>query len=116
MQIDSDAGTVVHSDAFLYYENVENDHLLGVGESCEEAMVAYKRARETADYIIQAHDPKVLERYPNGRIGYLSNLAPLTTACNRRWCALWEVMCLHYRTRSLRVVTPIGFTNRAIGV
>ena len=33
VEIESDAGTVLTSDAYFYYENVENDHYLGVGES-----------------------------------------------------------------------------------
>ncbi len=68
VQIESNAGTVVASDSFFYYENVENDHYLGVGESYEEAMDTYAKTRAIADHIIPLHDPKVLERYPSGRI------------------------------------------------
>jgi glyoxylase-like metal-dependent hydrolase (beta-lactamase superfamily II) len=68
VQIDSTAGVVIASDAFFYYENVENDHYLGVGESFSEAMATYARTRRDADHIIPLHDPKVLDRYPGGKI------------------------------------------------
>lgn len=68
VQIESNAGTVLTSDAYFYYENVENDHYLGVGESFAEAMTCYARTREVADHIIPIHDPKVLDRYPDGKI------------------------------------------------
>ena len=45
VEIDSTAGTVVASDAFFYYENVENNHYLGVGESYDQAMETYEKAR-----------------------------------------------------------------------
>jgi hypothetical protein len=31
-------------------------------------MTCYKRTRELADHIIPIHDPKVADRYPNGKI------------------------------------------------
>jgi glyoxylase-like metal-dependent hydrolase (beta-lactamase superfamily II) len=68
VQIESADGPVVASDAFFYYENVENDHYLGVGESYEEAMDTYARTRRVAKHIIPMHDPKVLDRYPGGVI------------------------------------------------
>ena len=68
VEIDSTAGTVVASDAFFYYENVENNHYLGVGESYDQAMETYEKARERADHLIPMHDPKVLDRYPGGVI------------------------------------------------
>lgn len=68
VEIDSTAGTVIASDACFYYENVENNHYLGVGESYDQAMETYEKIRQRADHIIPMHDPKVLERYPGGRI------------------------------------------------
>ena len=66
VEIDSSAGTVIASDAFFYYENVENNHYLGVGESYDQAMETYEKARQRADHLIPMHDPKVLDRYPGG--------------------------------------------------
>lgn len=68
VEIDIADGPVIVSDSFFYYENVENDHYLGVGESYEEAMETYARVRATARHIVPLHDPKVLDRYPSGRI------------------------------------------------
>lgn len=68
VEIDSTAGTVIASDAFFYYENVENNHYLGVGESYEEAMTVYERVRRTANHIIPMQDPKIWDRYPDGKI------------------------------------------------
>ena len=68
VEIDSTAGTVIASDAFFYYENVENNHYLGVGESYDQAMETYEKVRQRADHIIPMHDPKVLDRYPGGKI------------------------------------------------
>ena len=67
-KIDSTAGRVIASDACFYYENVENNHYLGVGESYDQAMETYEKTRQRADHLIPMHDPKVLDRYPGGVI------------------------------------------------
>lgn len=69
VQIETASGPAIASDSFFYYENVENDHYLGVGESFEEAMETYAKTRRIAKHIIPLHDPKVLDRYPGGKVG-----------------------------------------------
>jgi hypothetical protein len=66
VEVDSSAGTVVASDAFFYYENVEDGRLLGINESMYEAIACYARTRKVADHIIPLYDPKVFDRYPDG--------------------------------------------------
>ena len=67
VEIDTAAGTVVVSDAFFYYENVEQNRLLGINENMYEALTAYERARK-ADHRVPLYDPKVFDRYPGGVI------------------------------------------------
>jgi hypothetical protein len=55
------------SDAFLYYEEVEDNRLLGINENVYEPLAAHKRTRWAADHI-PLYDPKVFERYPGGVI------------------------------------------------
>lgn len=66
VEIDSTAGTVVTSDAFFYYENVEDNRLLGINESMYEALACYERTRRVAAHIVPLYDPKVFDRYPDG--------------------------------------------------
>jgi hypothetical protein len=66
VEIDSTAGTVVASDAFFHYENVEDDRLLGINESMYEALACYERTRRVADHVVPLYDPKVFDRYPGG--------------------------------------------------
>jgi hypothetical protein len=66
VEIDSTAGTVVASDAFFYYENVEDDRLLGINENMYEGLACYERTRRVADHIVPLYDPKVCGRYPGG--------------------------------------------------
>ncbi len=66
VEIDSTDGTVVVSDSFFYYENVEDNRILGINENMYEALTAYDRARRTANHLVPLYDPKVFERYPNG--------------------------------------------------
>jgi hypothetical protein len=68
VEIDSTAGTVVASDAFFYYENVEDDRLLGINENMYEGLACYERTRRVADHIVPLYDPKVFDRYPGGVI------------------------------------------------
>ncbi len=67
VEVDTSAGTVVISDAFFYYENVEENRILGINESMYEALACYERARK-ADHRLPLYDPKVFERYPDGVI------------------------------------------------
>ncbi len=67
IDVDSTRGRVVISDAFFTYRNVETGPILGINESMEEAMVAYRRAR-LADHLFPLYDPEVFERHPGGVI------------------------------------------------
>jgi hypothetical protein len=66
VEVDSTEGLVVISDSFFYYENVEDNRILGINENMYEALGAYERARRTADHLVPLYDPKVFDRYPNG--------------------------------------------------
>jgi hypothetical protein len=66
VEVDSSAGTVVLSDSFFYYENVEGDRLLGINEDMYEGIACYERARRVADHLVPLYDPKVFDRYPHG--------------------------------------------------
>ncbi len=66
IKIESSAGTVVTSDSFFYFENIEDRYPIGIMESMEEALEAYDRIKKESDLIIPLYDPKVYERYPNG--------------------------------------------------
>lgn len=66
VEVDSSAGSVVFSDSFFYYENVEDDRLLGINENMYEGIACYERTRRVADHIVPLYDPKVFDRYPGG--------------------------------------------------
>lgn len=68
IELDSTAGTVVASDAFFYYENVEDNRVLGINENMYEGLACYERTRRVADHIVPLYDPKVFDRYPGGVI------------------------------------------------
>ncbi|MEH1122937.1 hypothetical protein [Micromonospora sp. CPCC 206061] len=68
VEADSAAGTVVASDAFFYYENVEDGRMLGINENMYEGLACYERTRRVADHIVPLYDPKVFDRYPDGVI------------------------------------------------
>lgn len=73
VEVDTAVGPVAISDTFFYYENVEDDRPLGIGESLEEALVVYHRVRRTARHTVPLYDPKVFERYPRGVITGTAN-------------------------------------------
>ena len=66
VEIDSSAGTVVASDAFFSYGNVEGGRLLGINESMEETLAANRRTLAVADHIVPLYEPAVFDRYPDG--------------------------------------------------
>jgi hypothetical protein len=68
VEIDSNAGVVVASDAFFYYENVEDGRPLGISENMYEGIAAYERTRTVADHIVPLYDPRVFDRYADGII------------------------------------------------
>lgn len=68
VKIESTAGSVIASDSFFYYENVEERWPIGINESMYEALDAYERVAEEADIVIPLYDPRVYERHPSGRV------------------------------------------------
>lgn len=68
VEIDTDAGVVVASDAFFCYANVEQNRMLGISESMAEGLAAYARARRVADHLLPLYDPAVFDRYLGGVI------------------------------------------------
>jgi glyoxylase-like metal-dependent hydrolase (beta-lactamase superfamily II) len=66
VEVDTPHGVVVISDAFFYYENIENERMLGIAENIYELMVAYARAQRVAKHLVPLYDPKVFQRYPQG--------------------------------------------------
>lgn len=68
IEIDTLGGTVIASDAYFHYANVEGNRILGINENMYEALATYERARRDADHLVPLYDPAVFERYPGGRI------------------------------------------------
>ena len=66
--IDTEKGTVIISDCFFKYGNVEKGRYLGVMESMMEADATWARIRKEADIIASIYDPEVFARHPNGII------------------------------------------------
>ena len=66
VKADTNSGTVIASDSFFYFENVEEMWPIGINESMDEALTCYHRVKKEADLIIPLYDPKVYERYPGG--------------------------------------------------
>lgn len=62
-------GTVVFGGDTIYmYENIEQNRPIGWADP-DECLRAMERIRREADVIIPGHDPRILERYPDGVIG-----------------------------------------------
>lgn len=66
--IDSPKGTVIVSDCFFTYNNLEKREPLGIQESMQECFAAYEWINKTADIAIPLYDPEVLQRYPKGKV------------------------------------------------
>jgi len=64
--IDTDKGTVILTDAFFKYGNIESGRYLGVMESMMEADVTWARIRKEADLFASIYDPEVFTRHPDG--------------------------------------------------
>ena len=71
VEIDSTDGTVIITDAFFYYRNLEEDHPIGVCENIYEALAAHRRVRQVADHPVPLYDPLVFEKYSDGLIAPL---------------------------------------------
>ena len=64
--IDTDKGTIILTDAFFKYGNIENGRYLGVMESMIEADATWARIRKEADVVASIYDPEVFKRHPGG--------------------------------------------------
>jgi glyoxylase-like metal-dependent hydrolase (beta-lactamase superfamily II) len=64
--IDTAKGTVIITDSFFKYGNIESGRYLGVMESMMEADAAWARIRREADIYASIYDPEVFQRHPNG--------------------------------------------------
>jgi glyoxylase-like metal-dependent hydrolase (beta-lactamase superfamily II) len=66
--IDTPRGTVVASDSFFNYENVEENAPLGIAESLEECVETYNKIRKAGTILLPLYDPDVFKRHPSGKI------------------------------------------------
>jgi glyoxylase-like metal-dependent hydrolase (beta-lactamase superfamily II) len=64
--VDTNKGTVIITDSFFKYGNIESGRYLGVMESMMEADVTWKRIRTEADIFASIYDPEVFARHPGG--------------------------------------------------
>lgn len=60
--IETAKGSVVVSDCFFKYRNVEDRIPLGIMESLEECMIAYKRISRQGSHLLPLYDPLVTTR------------------------------------------------------
>ena len=67
--IDTHSGTLIVTDCFFKYGNVENSRYLGVMESMMEADATWKRLRREGEVLASIYDPEVFRRFPGGVIG-----------------------------------------------
>jgi glyoxylase-like metal-dependent hydrolase (beta-lactamase superfamily II) len=72
VEIETERGLVLYSDAFFRYENLEKNAPIGVCESMEEAYRTYERVRKSGAIVLPMLDPEVLVRYPGGRVSNAS--------------------------------------------
>lgn len=66
--IETSKGTVVITDSFFKYGNIEEGHYLGVMESMMEADCTWARIRREAKIFASIYDPEVFHRHPSGVI------------------------------------------------
>jgi hypothetical protein len=66
--VDTPRGSVVASDSFFNYENVEQNAPLGIAESLEECIHSYAKIRKAGSILLPLYDPDVLKRYPSAKI------------------------------------------------
>jgi glyoxylase-like metal-dependent hydrolase (beta-lactamase superfamily II) len=66
--IDTAKGTVIVTDCFFKYGNIEAGRYLGVMESMMEADATWSRIRKQADICASIYDPEVFVRFPGGLI------------------------------------------------
>jgi glyoxylase-like metal-dependent hydrolase (beta-lactamase superfamily II) len=66
IKINSSEGTIIASDSFFYFENIESNWPIGINESIEESLIAYEKIKKEVDLLIPLYDPRVFERYTDG--------------------------------------------------
>lgn len=64
--IETEKGTVLITDSFFKYGNIEQGFYLGVMESMMEADATWARIRKEGQIIASIYDPEVFRRYPGG--------------------------------------------------
>jgi glyoxylase-like metal-dependent hydrolase (beta-lactamase superfamily II) len=64
--IETEKGTVLITDCFFKYGNIEEGYYLGVMESMMEADAAWARIRKEGSIVASIYDPEVFRRYPGG--------------------------------------------------
>ena len=64
--IETEKGTVILTDCFFKYGNLEEGHYLGVMESKMEADATWARNRREAKIWATIYDPEVIRRHPDG--------------------------------------------------
>jgi glyoxylase-like metal-dependent hydrolase (beta-lactamase superfamily II) len=64
--IQTERGTVLITDCFFKYGNIEEGFYLGVMESMMEADSTWKRLRKEGDILASIYDPEVFNRHPGG--------------------------------------------------
>lgn len=64
--IETEKGTVLITDSFFKYGNIEQGHYLGVMESMMEADATWSRIRKEGKIIASIYDPEIFVRYPGG--------------------------------------------------
>jgi glyoxylase-like metal-dependent hydrolase (beta-lactamase superfamily II) len=57
---------VFPGDTVFYYENLEENHPIGLAYDIVQCYQAMERCRQEADVFVPPHDPLLLERYPDG--------------------------------------------------
>jgi hypothetical protein len=62
--VETKKGTVIFSDCFFKYDNIEKNRPLGI----QESMLAYERIGREGKILIPPYDPEVLKRHPQGEI------------------------------------------------
>lgn len=69
IKVKTTRGTAIFpSDTIFYYGNLEQNHPIGLNLNLIECYDCMARVRREADIVIPAHDPQVLNRYPDGVI------------------------------------------------
>lgn len=65
----ADGRAIVVGDAFYLYEHIERDIPLGYRTNLAEVLAGYRWLRAQNAILLPAHDQRVFERHPGGRIG-----------------------------------------------